>query len=247
MPGRQHHQAGWPFGPVSRARIAAPVSLPNSHPRLAKRTFTLAELIADGVVHVLALVAGLIAFAVLLARVTAHGTLAESLALAVYALGFFLMFGFSLAYNMAPPSTLKWLLRRFDHSSIYLMIAGTYTALLVQLGYHSWTLALAIVVWAGALGGIAIKLLLPGRYDGISVVFFLLLGFSGLAAAVPLYHLLPAPTLALLLIGGLIYAGGVAFYKWHRLPFHNVIWHACVAMAAGLHFAAVAFAFPVSG
>lgn len=218
------------------------MSLPASHPRLTKRPFTLAELIADGFVHVLALVGGVIGFAVLMTWVVLHGTLTQSLAIGVYALGFFLMFGFSLAYNMTPPSTLKWLLRRFDHSAIYLMIAGTYTAILVLVGAEAWTMALAAVVWTGAIGGVVLKLLLPGRYDRLSLLAFLALGFSGLAAAGPVSVALPGPTVVLVVVGGLIYAGGVLFYKWHRLPFHNVIWHACVVLAASLHFAGIAYA-----
>ena len=85
--------------------------------------------------------------------VAIRGGIAEGLLIAVYAAGFFSMFGFSLAYNMTPPSPLKWLLRRFDHSSIYLMIAGTYTPLLYQLQSRTWAWALAIVVWGRSNSG----------------------------------------------------------------------------------------------
>ena len=157
------------------------------------------------------------------------------------------MFGFSLAYNMTPPSALKWVLRRFDHSSIYLMIAGTYTAVLVQLQDPVWGWTLAAFVWIGALGGVAMKLFMPGRFDRLSIVFFLLLGFAGLAAIEPAFRALPMPTLVLIGLGGLIYAGGVAFYKWDSLMFHNAIWHGCVAVAAGLHFAGIAYSFSAQG
>jgi hemolysin III len=106
------------------------MTLPADHYRTLKRDLSLAELLADGIVHALALLAGLIAFPLLLfhgLQTAGAGTFA---ALTVYAAGFFLMWGFSLAYNMTPPSALKWLLRRFDHSMIYVMIAGTYTAII---------------------------------------------------------------------------------------------------------------------
>jgi hemolysin III len=219
------------------------MSLPSSHPRLLKRPFSLGELVADGIVHCIAILAGVIGFAVLLTRVTMQGDLTGAFAVGVYAAGFFLMFGFSLAYNMTPPSALKWVLRRFDHSSIYLMIAGTYTALLVHFRDPAWGWTLATIVWIGALGGGAMKLLVPGRYDRLSIVFFLLLGGAGLAAIGPASSALPTPTLFLLALGGLTYAAGIAFYKWHSLLFHNAIWHGCVAIAAGLHFAGIAYAF----
>jgi hemolysin III len=218
------------------------MSLPSSHPRLQKRPFSLGELVADGIVHSIALLAGVIGFAVLLTRVITQGNVSTAVAIGIYAAGFFLMFGFSLAYNMTPPSALKWVLRRFDHSSIYLMIAGTYTALLVHFESQVWGWTLAAIIWIGALGGVAIKLFLPGRYDRLSIVFFIILGAAGLAAIGPASASLPTPTLTLVALGGLIYVGGVAFYKWHSLLFHNAIWHGCVAIAAGLHFSGVAYA-----
>ena len=121
--------------------------------------------------------------------VAIRGGIAEGLAIAVYAAGFFSMFGFSLAYNMTPPSPLKWLLRRFDHSSIYLMIAGTYTPLLYQLQSRTWAWALAIVVWVGAIAGVVLKVALPGRFDRLSIVVYLMLGWVAAIAAKPLIEL----------------------------------------------------------
>jgi hemolysin III len=217
------------------------MSLPENHPRLEKRPYSAGELLADGVVHGLAIIAGIIAFPVLFSRLVVQGTTSEGIALAVYAAGFFLMFGFSLAYNMTPPSQLKWLLRRFDHSSIYLMIAGTYTALLSQIEDRFWAWVLIGGVWLGALGGSALKLLLPGRWDRVSIALYLLLGWVAVIAIGPLIASLPAATMILVAIGGLLYSVGVVFYKWHSLKFQNAIWHGFVAVAAGCHWAGIAY------
>src|SRR5271166_2751060 len=141
------------------------LSFPENHPRHLKRPYGHGELVADGLVHVAAILAGIVGMTTLFRLVAIRGGIAEGLAIAVYAAGFFSMFGFSLAYNMTPPSPLKWLLRRFDHSSIYLMIAGTYTPLLYQLQSRTWAWALAIVVWVGAIAGVVLKVALPGRFD----------------------------------------------------------------------------------
>ncbi|MGO8738397.1 PAQR family membrane homeostasis protein TrhA [Rhodoblastus sp.] len=216
------------------------MTLPENHPRLFKRPYSHAELIADGFVHAVAIVAGLIVFAVLIGSVARQGRLSDALAMGVYAAGFFLLFGFSLAYNMTPPSHLKWLLRRFDHASIYLMIAGTYTALLSQLpnGALAWTLA--AIVWIVSLGGAAVKILLPGRFDRAAIVVYLALGWVAIFAAKQLVAILPAPTMILLVVGGLFYSVGVLFYKWHSLKYHNAIWHSFVAIAAGCQYAGIA-------
>ncbi len=215
------------------------MSLPADHYRTIKRPLSLSELLADGIVHAMALLAGMIAFPVLLFHTLQTAGAAMFAALAVYAAGFFLMWGFSLAYNMTPPGALKWMLRRFDHSMIYVMIAGTYTAIIPHLG-AGWAWGLGLVVWTGALVGITVKVALPGRYDRLAIAAYVLLGWVGVLAIGPMSAALPGVSLGLLLAGGAIYVAGIAFYVWERLPFQNAIWHGCVAVAAGLHFAAIA-------
>jgi hemolysin III len=215
------------------------MSLPQNHPRHLKRPYSHGELIADGLVHIVAILAGIVGIAVLFVRVVMRGSIAEGLAVAVYAAGFFAMFGFSLAYSMTRSSPLKWLLRRLDHSSIYLMIAGTYTPLLSQLHDRIWAWTLATVVWIGAIAGIVLKVALPGRFDRLSIAVYLLLGWVAVIAAKPLFDSLPGPTLVLMAVGGLLYSAGVVFYLWHSLKFQNAIWHLFVAAAAGCHYAAI--------
>ena len=206
------------------------------------RDYSAGELIADGFVHATALVAGVIAFSVLFQQVAARGRLSDGVAMAIYAAGFFLLFGFSCAYNMAPRSRVKCLLRRFDHASIYLMIGGTYTALLSQIAVSLWAVALASVVWTGALAGASIKLFLPGRFDRAAVGICYALGWSALVAIKPLVSALPVDTLALVFAGGALYSLGLMFFFWQSLKFQNVIWHSCVAAAAACQFVGVLWA-----
>lgn len=216
------------------------MTLQDLHPRLFTRPLSTAELLADGIVHALALLAGLIAFPLLLFHAMQTAGAGVFAALAVYAAGFFLMFGFSLAYNMTPPSALKWLLRRCDHSMIYVMIAGTYTAVIPHLHQPGWAWALGAVVWTGAALGISIKVVLPGRYDRLSILAYILLGWVGVIALGPVTAALPSVSLWLLLAGGVTYVAGVGFHVWQALRFQTAIWHVFVAVAAGLHFAAIA-------
>lgn len=218
------------------------MTLPADHYRTLKRDLSLAELLADGIVHALALLAGLIAFPLLLFHGLQTAGAGTFVALTVYATGFFLMWGFSLAYNMTPPSALKWLLRRFDHSMIYVMIAGTYTAVIPHLDSPAWAWTLGAVVWTGAVLGILVKVALPGRYDRLAILAYVMLGWVGVIAAGPVMAALPTTSLWLLVAGGVTYVAGVGFYVWERLQFQNAIWHLFVAIAAGMHFAAIAVA-----
>jgi len=218
------------------------MSLPANHPRLTRRPFTQGELVADGVIHAAAILAAIVGLAVLIGYVAARRSGLELSAVAIYGIGLLSMFGFSAAYNMAPPSSLKWLLRRFDHSSIYLMIAGTYTPLLTLISDSFWAITLALVVWTGALFGIVLKVALPGRFDRLSIAVYLLLGWVAVAAIRPLVNSLPPLTMILLAIGGGLYTAGVAFYVWKGLKFNNAIWHGFVTAAAACHFAAISHA-----
>jgi hemolysin III len=156
------------------------------------------------------------------------------------------MFGFSFAYNMVPDSAVKRWLRRCDHSGIYLMIAGTYTALMALVQAQWWTVALVAFVWCGAIVGVASKLFMPTRFDRGAVGFYLALSWSAVVAIKPLSATLPATALALIVAGGLIYSAGVPFYVWRSLKFQNAIWHACVALGAALQFGGVVAAIGAS-
>src|SRR5476651_1447771 len=192
-----------------------------------------AEIVADGVVHAVGAALAIAGATVLLTIAFRSAPGAEIASVVVYVVGLLSMLGLSMAYNLWPVSPRKWLLRRFDHSSIYLMIAGTYTPLLLQLQDRTWAWALALVVWIGAIAGIVLKVALPGRFDRLSIVIYLLLGWVVVIAAKPLIDSLPGPTLVLIAVGGLLYSAGIVFYLWHSLKFQNAIWHLFVAAAAG--------------
>lgn len=205
-----------------------------------ERQASVGELVADAVVHAIAFVAGLIAVTVLMVEVVRRGDVADSLALAVYAIGLLALFGFSAAYNLAPRSPLKRLLRRFDLSAIFLMIAGTYTPLLIQLENRALAGFLAAIVWTGALAGIVLKLAFPHRFERATLVAYVALGWVIVIALEPLAAALPPIAFVLVIVGGVIYTAGIVFHLWDSLKFQAAIWHSFVAVAAGCQFAAIA-------
>ena len=124
------------------------------------------------------------------------------------------------------------------------MIAGTYTPFLVQMKNVLASAGLGVGVWLSAVIGIALKLALPGRFDRLTVVLFLLLGWSGLIAYDSLVSALPSASLWLLAIGGILYSVGALFHVWRGLRFQNAIWHGFVLLAASCHYAAVVACLP---
>jgi hemolysin III len=148
------------------------------------------------------------------------------------------MLGFSAAYNLWPVSPRKWLLRRFDHSAIFLFIGATYTPLIVQINSPT-TFVLLVFVWLIAIFGVGLKCLLPGRFDRLSIALCLSLGASGICVYEAAIATLPRLTLWLIATGGVVYSIGVIFHLWDRLRFQNAIWHSFVLIAAICHYAAI--------
>jgi hemolysin III len=196
------------------------------------------EIIADGVVHVTGVLLGLIG-AIAIVTITAQAQSVGVASIVVYIFGLVTMLVLSAAYNMWPVSPTKWLLRRFDHSAIYLLIAGTYAPFLVQMKSGMVALGLGIGIWSSAAVGMILKLALPGRFDRLAVALYMLLGWSGVVAYEAIASTVPSLSLWLLLIGGMLYSIGTVFHAWRRLRFHNAIWHGFVLLAASCHYLAV--------
>jgi hemolysin III len=201
---------------------------------------TRAEVLADAVVHGAGIAGAGTAAVLLLGAVTATGDATAVAAAAIYAAALIAMPWVSAAYNLSPPNRWRHLLRRLDHATIFVMIAGTYTPFgLVALG-GALGHALFALVWLAAVGGAILKLWHPSWLDTRrSVALYLALGWCALPALGPLAATLGPQTLALVGLGGVLYSVGVIFHLWTTLPFHNAIWHAFVFVAAGCHAFAV--------
>src|SRR6516165_7678000 len=155
------------------------------------------EIIADGMIHAVGICLGLVG-AVSMIVIASLSTMAAITPVLIYAAGLVAMLGFSAAYNMWPISRTKWILRRFDHSAIYLLIAGTYTPFIAQLKNTLVAGGLLSGVWLTAGVGIVLKLAVPGRFDRAAVVLYLLLGWSGVMAYQSIFASFPSLTIWLL-------------------------------------------------
>ncbi|SHG27813.1 PAQR family membrane homeostasis protein TrhA [Bradyrhizobium erythrophlei] len=198
-----------------------------------------AELIADGVVHGIGVFGGVIAATVLIVLAAVFASAYEIVSVSIYAAGLLAMLGFSAAYNLWPVSRSKWLLRRLDHSAIYILIAATYTPVFVQLQDRVFAMSLLAGVWSVAVVGVVLKLFFPGRFDRVSVGLYLAMGWSGIIAYDSGLSSLPHLAVWLIAVGGLLYSFGVIFHAWRRLRFQNAIWHGFVLLGAACHYTAV--------
>jgi hemolysin III len=197
------------------------------------------ELIADGIVHAVGISLGLVAATALIVLAAVYASAIDVTAVSVYAAGLLAMLVLSAAYNLWPVSRAKWVLRRFDCSAIYLLIAATYTPLMMELKDSYFAFAQLIGVWCVAIVGIVIKLALPGRYDRLALGLYLAMGWSGMMLYDTVVKTLPALALWFIVAGGVLYSFGVIFHAWHRLRFQNAIWHGFVLLGAACHYTAI--------
>jgi len=204
-----------------------------------RRDYDRHEIIADGIVHALGVTFGTVSIIALLIMAAPAVGVWEFTSILIYGIGLLTVLTVSALYNLWPVSPIKWMLRRFDHSAIYLLIAGTYTPFITQMKASAVSLTLLAGVWLTSAVGIALKLRFPGRFDRLSIVLYLLLSWSGVIAYESVFGALATSTLWLLTIGGIIYTAGVAFHLWESLRFQNAIWHGFVLVAAACHYGAV--------
>jgi hemolysin III len=197
------------------------------------------ELIADAVVHITGVCFGLVAATALIVLAAVYASAIDVAAVSVYVAGLLAMLVMSATYNLWPVSRAKWVLRRFDHSAIYLLIAATYTPLIMELKDSYFAIALLIGVWCTAIAGIVIKLALPGRYDRLAVGLYLAMGWSGMMLYDAVVKALPSMALWFIVAGGVLYSFGVIFHAWKRLRFQNAIWHGFVLSGAACHYTAI--------
>ncbi len=200
-------------------------------------TDTKPERIADGIIHVLGVVLSLTAATAMLYQTIPTNVPRAIVSAAVYSFGLLATFGFSAAYNLTLTCRGHELLRRFDHSAIYVMIAGTFTPFALTRAASPEGYGLLALVWLTAGVGVGLKFICPRRFERLSLVLYLALGWMsavGLVAAG-----LPAEVLLLLLLGGGFYTMGVFFFLRWRRRFQSAIWHCFVLTAAVCHFAAI--------
>jgi len=160
---------------------------------------------------------------------------------AVYGTCIIVLYASSTIYHALWDARSKKILRRLDHSAIYMAIAGTLTpiALLTVRGALGTTMV--ALIWSFALVGISLKILFPHKYAKASVTAYIIMGWIGIAAIKPVYLALPAPALFLLLAGGLSYTAGTIFYSRKRLPYNHMIWHFFVLGGSICHFLSLYF------
>lgn len=206
---------------------------------LAHRVYTVGEEIANSISHGVGAGLSVAGLTVLVVLAAIYGDVWHVVSFSIYGSTLVILYLASTLYHSLRSPGAKRVFRIIDHSTIYLLIAGTYTPfLLVSLrGPLGWTLL--VVVWVLALTGVGFKTLFIARFRRLSIAAYLLMGWASLVAVKPMLANIPRGGVYLLAVGGLLYTAGLVFYLWKRLPYGHLVWHLFVLGGSAAHFFAI--------
>jgi hemolysin III len=198
-----------------------------------------AEEVANSISHGLGLLLALVAVPVLVLAAIKAGSAHFIVGVSVFGGTMVTLYLASTLYHSLTHDTAKRLFRLFDHSAIFLLIAGTYTPFSLGVLRGPWGWSLLAIVWSLAIIGITLKIRKRTRHSRISIVLYVIMGWLAIVAVKPMVMLIPVPGILLILAGGLAYTGGLAFFAAHRIRYNHFIWHLFVIAGTTCHFFAV--------
>jgi hemolysin III len=207
--------------------------------RTAFQRYTRGEEIANALTHGLGIVLGLAGLVVLVWSSCTRGTATHIVSCLIFGVTLILLYTASTLYHAVRHVRAKQILRVFDHSAIFLLIAGTYTPFTLISLRGPWGWSLFGTVWGLAILGLVLQFTLRKRFPMILVALYVAMGWAAVVAIRPLVAALPESGLKLLVAGGMAYTLGVVFYLWRSLRYHHAVWHLFVLAGSGLHFFAI--------
>ncbi|MGO5000244.1 PAQR family membrane homeostasis protein TrhA [Oceanisphaera sp. W20_SRM_FM3] len=210
------------------------------HRKGHSRTQTKAEEAANTISHGLGLIAALVGAPLLTMQAARMGDTLFVVGASLFAITIIFMYLSSSLYHFLPQGKAKHAFRVLEHCAIFLLIAGTYTPILLGVLYGAWGWALLTVVWGIALLGLFLKVFAQHLPLALSTGLYLLMGWIIVVALKPLIAAMPIDGIYLLVAGGVSYSLGVIFFVFDdRLPFGHFIWHLWVLGGTTCHYFAV--------
>lgn len=193
---------------------------------------------ANVATHLLGFIFGIVALPLLIRVVlrAEHTAATDVIGAAVYGAGFLMVFGFSVLYHYVKDLRRKKVMKVWDHISIYYMIAGTYTPLLITYAAPDDARLMLWTVWGFAAVGTVFKIFFTGRFRVISTGIYLAMGWLVVFSPASFREALPDAQVWWLAAGGAFYSIGVVFYLVRRIPYHHAVWHVFVFAGAVCHY-----------
>ena len=191
------------------------------------------------VTHGLGFLLSIVALVILVVFASLQGTPWHMVSFSIYGVSLVTLYLASTLFHSTKKQSLRNKLNIFDHIAIYFLIAGTYTPFLLVTLRGPWGWSLFGIIWGLAIGGLVFKLFYTGKYDFISALIYLSMGWLIIIALEPLNNNLEFEGILWLLGGGFSYSIGVVFYLLNRLPYNHAIFLIWVLIGSFAHFIAV--------
>jgi hemolysin III len=191
--------------------------------------------------HAVGFVFSMVALVLLVARAIQHGNAWHIVSFSMFGSSLLILYAASTIYHCAQSAALRNRLNIIDHASIYVLIAGTYTpfTLVTLNGPTGWVIF--GISWGMALTGLILKLFFTGKYDIISTIMYVFMGWIIVFAIKPLIHHLPLNGLLWLFAGGISYTMGAILYSIDKIKFNHAVFHLLVLIGSFCHFMSVFF------
>lgn len=207
---------------------------------MSKKKYTVGEEIFNSVSHGVTALGAVVGCTVMVTLSACLGNMIAVISSLVFGLSLIIMYTMSTLYHAFPFEKLKAIFRIFDHSSIPLLIAGSYTpfCLIALSGSQKGKIVIAIV-WLCAILAIALNFINLDKYEKYTLWIYIVMGWAVVFAIKDIVAALPTPAFYLLLAGGISYTGGVIFYKMTNIKYMHSVWHLFVSLGSLLHFICV--------
>ena len=206
------------------------------------KDLTLRLEMVNSFLHGIGILFGIIGMPVLIMNAFKVGNIAYLTGAGVYAFSFLMVFISSTLYHGYQKPETKRILKIIDHISIYFLIAGTYTPIILIFVNNPFGITLLIILWSLTLLGIIFKIFYTGKYEIISTLLYFFMGWILFVDSNTFFKAMPAPVVSLITAGGILYSIGIIFYLWQKYIYHHVIWHLFVLAAAICHYSAILMA-----
>lgn len=189
--------------------------------------------------HAIGLGLSIVALVLMVIKAIPDHNVWEYVSVIIFGLSLIALYAASTMYHSARDPKLRARLRIVDHATIYVLIAGTYTpfTLVVLDGWIGWTIF--GLSWGMALTGVILKLFYTGKYNGLSTLMYIFMGWMIIFAIKPMIGSLPVSGLAWLFGGGVAYTTGAVIYGFKKIPFNHAIFHLFVLLGSFCHFVSV--------
>jgi len=193
----------------------------------------------NSIMHGFGILFGLVCIPLLITLSVKGDNLNGIIGSSIYGFCFLMVFTFSTLYHGFQHEKVKRALKILDHISIYYLIAGTYTPLILIYNNNSFGITLLCVLWSLTILGTIFKVFYCGRFDIMSTVIYLLMGWSMLAGGNSFFERMPHAVFQMVIAGGVIYSLGVIFYLRDKYFYSHALWHLFVLVAAICHYVAI--------